>query len=260
MSAAAVPIGAAFLTFLLLADQPSQEPVLRGRVVSSEGVGLSSATIRIAETGEIVRTNDQGIFRWPGGRVGRWDVTVQAIGFQPARVRLVADGQRLMPNLIRLEPAPQQLDSLSVEAPATSSGLLADFDRRRRTGSGRYFSDQDIARTGALRVSSLLRMLPAGVRVQDSAGIPVAVSNRGPKLVADGGQFYVVPCVLRTAIDGEIQPWGTSLDAIDPTEIVGIEVYLGASAIPAEFAAGRRDQFCGLLVFWTRRAAQRGLD
>ena len=28
--------------------------------------------------------------------------------------------------------------------------------------------------------------------------------------------------------------------------------YLGAASIPSEFAAGLRDQFCGLLVFWTK--------
>jgi hypothetical protein len=80
----------------------------------------------------------------------------------------------------------------------------------------------------------------------------LAVWNRGQKLVQEDGQFYVVPCVLRTAIDGQIQPWGTSLDVIDPTELIGIEVYLGAANLPAEFALGRRDQFCGLIVIWTR--------
>jgi hypothetical protein len=146
----------------------------------------------------------------------------------------------------------QQLDSITVSGTKALGGL-AEFERRRQRGVGRFFTLDDVVASGAQRVSSLLRMLPAGVQVRDSAGMPLAVSNRGSKLVTKDGQFYVVPCVLRIAIDGQVQPWGTSLDVLDPTEIAGIEVYLGASTMPAEFSAGRVDQLCGLLVFWTRR-------
>jgi hypothetical protein len=75
---------------------------------------------------------------------------------------------------------------------------------------------------------------------------------RGQKLVCTDGQCYAVPCVLRTAIDGQIQSWGTSLDLMGVEEIAALEVYLGPSSIPAEFASLRRDQACGLIVIWTR--------
>ena len=230
----------------------AQTAVPRGQVLSASGVPLGGAVVRIIQTGETARTDATGWYRWPGARTGRWDVAVRAIGYQPAVFSIAVSNGALTPETVRLEPAVQLLDSITVRTVPTPTARLAGFERRRLTGLGRYFGEADIARTGALRVSSLLRMLPAGVRVQDSFGIPLAVSNRGPKLVEDGGQFYVVPCVLRTAVDGMIQPWGTTLDVVDPTEIVGIEVYLGASSLPAEFASGRRDQLCGLIAIWTR--------
>ncbi len=231
---------------------PAGEPNVRGRVTSAAGTPLSAATVRITQTGRVAQTNDEGWFVWPGSEAGQWDIVVQAIGFQRAGFRVSLAAGRLTPASFPLDPVIQQLDSITVSGTQALGGL-AEFERRRQRGVGRFFTLDDVVASGAQRVSSLLRMLPAGVQVRDSAGTPLAVSSRGSKLVTKDGQFYVVPCVLRTAIDGQIQPWGTSLDVLDPTEIAGIEVYLGASTMPAEFSAGRVDQLCGLLVFWTRR-------
>lgn len=96
-------------------------------------------------------------------------------------------------------------------------------------------------------------MAPSGVLIRDSLGIPLAVSQRGPKLVARlGGGPGAVPCVLRVAVDGQIQPPGTPLDIVTPEAIEGVEIYLGPATMPAEFATARRDQSCGLVLIWTR--------
>lgn len=240
----AVPVASSFAV--------GQQGPPRGRVVSSSGRPLAGAEVRVVEVDKVARTDGDGWFVWSALRNGNWTVTVRAIGFAPRSFRVSATGSDFSPNRFELDEAPQQLDPLAVVARPTVATRLAEFERRRRFGSGRFFTREDIVRAQATRISGLLRALPAGVRVLDSLGTPLPVSKRGPKLVNDNGQFYVVSCVLRTVIDGQVQPWGTSLDIIDPTEVVGIEVYLGASSIPAEFAVGRRDQFCGLLVFWTR--------
>ena len=234
-----------------------QEGAPGGVVTSAAGVPIPNAMVRVTQTGQTTRTGVDGRFRWPGARSGAWDVSIRALGFQAAVFHVTADSGRLAPNTFQLRPIAQQLDSVVIRASPQPPSGLAEFERRRLVGFGRYFTAADFAGFGATRMSSLLRMLPAGIIVQDSSGTPLAVSRRGRKLVQDGGQFFVVPCVLRTAIDGQLQPWGTSLDVVDPGEIAGIEVYLGASSIPAEFAAAQRDQFCGLLVFWTRRAPPR---
>lgn len=230
----------------------AQPAALRGQVVSAGGRPLSGAVVRITQGSQATSTDAAGWFVWPGPPAGRWDIAVSAIGFRPAVFSIEVGNGALTPRILQLEAVAQPLESLTIRAKVPSTARLAGFARRRLVGLGRYFGEGDIARIGAVRTSSLLRMLPAGIRVQDSLGTPLAVSNRGQKLVQEGGRSYVVPCVLRTAIDGQVQPWGTSLDVVDPTEIIGIEVYLGASSIPAEFAAGRRDQFCGLIVIWTR--------
>ena len=225
----------------------------RGQVLAPSGAPVIGALIRVEATGDTASSSADGRFVWPGPSSGQWAVTVRAIGFAPAALTVSVGPVGLSPFRITLTPRAQQLDSIAVRAATDVPARLEEFERRRKNGGGRFFTRDDIERApGAQLVSSLLRVLPAGVRVVDSMGVPVAISTRGSKLVRDEGAFYVVPCVLRTVIDGQLQPWGTSLDIINPREIAAVEVYLGAASIPSEFAAGLRDQFCGLLVFWTR--------
>jgi hypothetical protein len=231
----------------------AQDAVRRGRVITTSGLPVIGAEVRLLETGEVAITGSGGWFAWPGRSMGTWTVLVRAIGFAPRTLRVNVTGSDLAPTKIELKESAQLLDSLSVVAPPAVSIRLVEFERRRTKGMGRYFTRQDVARTGATRVSALLRALPAGVAVRDSLGTPLAVSLRGEKLVTERGRITVASCVLRTAIDGVVQPWGTSVDILDPVEVLAIEVYLGPASMPAEFASGRRDQFCGLLMFWTGR-------
>ncbi len=222
----------------------------RGRVVSSAGRGIVGADVRIGTLDRSVGTDDDGWFVWPGLSQGTWAVDVRAVGYLPRTFSVTVSATGLVPGCLELVEAAQRLPTVFVTESAAVAPRLVEFERRRKVGSGRFFTRADVARTQATTVSGLMRMLPAGVRVLDSLGTPLAVSARGRKLVSDG-QFFVVPCVLRVAIDGVVQPWGTSLDVIVPAEVIGIEVYLGPASVPAEFAALQRDGFCGLLMFWT---------
>ena len=249
----AIIVGYLAILWCLAPVVSAQQQRRRGQVNAPSGKAVAGALIRVDATGHTTSSHADGHFIWPGPDSGRWAVTVRAIGFRPlvSFVTVAPDG--LLPATLTLTPLVQQLDSLTVGATPEAPTRLREFERRRRNGSGRFFTRDDVERApGALLVSSLLRFLPSGVRVVDSMGTPLAISNRGSKLVSEDGRYYVVPCVLRTVIDGQLQPWGTSLDVISPNEVAAIEVYLGPSSVPPEFAAGRRDQFCGLLVFWTR--------
>jgi len=130
--------------------------------------------------------------------------------------------------------------------------LLPDFERRRRAGFGYFISRDEIVAANPHRVSQFLRRFPV-IRIMDSLGVPQAVSSRGPKLVASGQAMVTAPCVMRIALDGQLFPAGTSLDFVSPASLGGIEMYLGPSTLPVEFAALSRDVSCGLVVLWTRR-------
>ncbi len=82
------------------------------------------------------------------------------------------------------------------------------------------------------------------IRIELTPGAESATLDRGRAT-----SWY--PASLRVAIDGQVQPGSTSLDIVAPEEIEGVEIYSGPATIPSEFA-GARDQYCGLIVIWTR--------
>jgi hypothetical protein len=112
----------------------------------------------------------------------------------------------------------------------------------------------DIDRVNPMSFSQFLRLVPSQLRVIDLNGRMVAISRRGSKAVWDqgAGRLAEAPCVLRTMVDGRIEPAGGQLDDIDPGSIAGVEIYDGAASSPLELSRGGRDEACGLIVIWTR--------
>jgi len=245
------------LTLALLAGSigvaTAQRPsTLRGVVVSRDGGRpIEAALVEVDSTG--VRTDRMGRFEIRGLRAGPERLRVRAIGFAALRAVVDLVEGPTEPIRIELSPVVDTLESIVVEGERTREGRLAGFDRRRAGGMGRYLTRGDIERAHPLRFSQLLQLVPSGVLVHDSLGTPLAVSQRGSKLVTlPDGRMVVAECTVRVAIDGQVQPGGTSLDVVAPEEIEGVEIYSGPATIPAEFATARRDQFCGLILIWTR--------
>lgn len=118
----------------------AQAPALRVQVLSASGLPLGGAVVRIAQTGQTARTDATGWFRWPGAETGRWDLAVSAIGIRPAVFAIEVINGTLTPQSVRLEPVVQQLDSLTVRTVAPPTARLAEFERRRLAGFGRYSS------------------------------------------------------------------------------------------------------------------------
>lgn len=254
---AALPALLVAVPLTVCAELAAQERSLVGVIVGAGASrAIAGAELRVVGTDRIAVSDSSGRFVWPGPTQGTWQTLVRAVGYQALSVWITVGSRGLVPDTLRLSETPQTLAPLTVEARTPSSIRLADFERRRQGGQGRFFTREQIVRTGAIRTSTLLRALPTGILVQDSLGTPLAVSNRGSKVVRDAGRLLVVPCVLRVAVDGHVLSAGVSIDSVDPNEVIGVEVYLGPSTIPMEFAAGRRDQFCGLVVLWTGRSAK----
>ena len=59
-------------------------------------------------------------------------------------------------------------------------------------------------------------------------------------------------CVLRMAVDGNVRPPLTDLDSVQPSDVYGVEIFLGPSRIPPQFGGMRGDTWCGLIAVWTR--------
>lgn len=228
-----------------------QVGTLAGRVVDESGAPVPYADIVLTEPLRTVAVNRSGAFAISGIPSGQHTVMARAIGHHFAFTRVHVPPGDTGWVLLRMRAFPQRLAPVIVSARAEAS-LLPDFERRRRAGFGYFISRDEIEAANPLSVSQFLRRFPV-IRIMDSLGVPQAVSSRGPKLVASGQAMVTAPCVMRVALDGQLLPAGTSLDFISPSSIGGIEMYLGPSTIPVEFAAVSRDVACGLVVLWTRR-------
>jgi hypothetical protein len=233
------------------ADAPASVVIAR---VSSRDTGAPLPGTRVSiEASREHRTADaagQIVLRLP--RQAGVIVRLQRLGYAPTSFAfVVADADTTRVDLT-MRQVPATLDTVAVSADrATGSALLADVDRRRTSGRGTVVTRAQLDGWHAERPSDALRRV-AGVRIMDSAGVRVAVSSRGPKLVQAGSRIGAVPCVMRVGLNGHVREPGFDVDRVPAADLHAIEVFAGPSTIPAELGGGRRDAFCGLVMLWTR--------
>jgi hypothetical protein len=214
--------------------------------------------------GALVSINDQnvavtglgGTFWVPVSlRLGRNRIGLRRMGYRPvdAFVWVARDSSELSLEAT-LEPLPVELEEVVVEGERTIydfSGRLRDFNRRRRTGLGKYFTREDIERRRPFYVTDLLARLPS-VSVRPNASGNNIVRMRGPwglckpVLYLDGAKLFDGIFDL-----GDGMSWLENIDQlVMPDEIAGIEVYRGAAEVPTEL--GMLGASCGVIAIWTR--------
>jgi TonB family protein len=215
-------------------------------VVGPRGTAVVGAQVSVAPAraapglvfGRGGTTGDDGRIRLAGLPDGPAKVEVRRIGYRPAslEVTLPAAGQIR----VELEAVPQRLAEVVVRASRrVYSGRMADFNRRRDLGFGRFLTAEEIDRRNVIRTSDLLRMLP-GVNVQ-TRGAQSAISIRGNM------------CAPFIWLDGMPASAGyLDVDAFAPNSLAGIEVYSGAATVPVELRGARGEGSCGVIALWSR--------
>ena len=201
-----------------------QRPIMGARVTIGDG----PSTVTRADGGWSLTDSP----------TGTQVLEVRAIGYYPKRetVNVSSESKFITVELPTLKSI---LDTIRVTARMSSD--LADFDKRRRIGNGRFLTPADIRRFPATITSDLFRTIP-GVRLT----------------LKDGQRFF--------QFRGTFEPWcspgifvnGHNMsfmnaddldDYVPPERVAGIEVYTGAF-IPPQFQAGLAG--CGSIVVWTR--------
>lgn len=205
------------------------QSMLRGAVRSdSSGAYIAGAEITIASLGRVARSGEGGRYLVDSLPPGPYEVVARAIG---------------------------------------CSGKMIDFERRRRLGFGQFL-DRDHLRSVenqplsiALRTLVSIRLV---VRPQSCGGGVAAASGRGGSFGSGGQQLYCSAdpqrgfppaCYLSLYLDGlRVWAWDApeppNLDDYRPASLEGIEVYRGASQLPAELNS--TGNACGALLLWTR--------
>jgi len=233
----------------------------RGSVTDSTGTPIRLASIVIDDEMVTTYSRGDGTFGPIAIPPGHHRIVVGSAGYRMlgADFNIVAKAAARF--AITLVPDGTRLPEVHVIGERnlfpSNEPRFSEFERRRQSGTGRYIDARQISARSNPPVSELLRDIggvtlypvstTAGTRfyrVQMRGAVGLTGVCTSPELYLDGVQVEL-PSGDADALDHLVQP----------REIAGIEVYLGASSIPVQFNAG--DAGCGAIVIWTKDSVQR---
>jgi len=247
---AAAIAGVALITFVgaaigqdALTGTPSLGE-LNGIVVDTSFRGVGDATVVLLGTKIRVVTGENGRFHIRRLPVGRYVLTAHRLGYEPvsAALDIGTDTLRLT---LTMEPVTHALDTVRV--PSTSlPQRLAEFEARRRSGFGHFFTQAEIQRRNTVYVTELIRTLLSVevLEVHDHGGAL-------PSYYASSRRFSPNTCLMTVVLDNVVLPTPFDLELLPPpSSIAGIELYSGPSTVPPIFAP--YDKRCGVILVWTK--------
>ncbi len=234
---------------------PTGTAVLRGIVRRSDGSAAGGATIAVVGTTREARTDSTGAFVLTGIPAGTRTIEVRGIGTVPSVVSFEFATRQVRIATLQLGELAQALSAVNVNAAAGRMSFAdrSGFSDRRKTGSGSFRTDRDIALHPYQDLTAVLATMP-GVRVdQGTTGFPMPYFRGGsglciPTFIVDGVHFPV----NGASPDEKVKYPYTDLSAIvRPESIKGIEVYSSLGAVPVQFDRTFLGG-CGAIVIWTR--------
>jgi len=224
---------------------------VEGHVRGPDGLAIASAEVTITPkpSGNVVTlarrlySDDSGAFKFPALPRGPATLAVRRVGFKPVSIETTLPFPQAMSVL--LEATAHALTPVVVEGRRhTYDGPLADFNRRRDFGIGRFITAGQIDSRNALRTTDLLRTIPGVQVVQGMRGTTLRLRSAG--------------CDPLVWIDGTPALAGYfDIDAFSPNSLAGIEIYNGVSEVPVELRGPRGEERCGVVAVWSRMPERR---
>jgi Carboxypeptidase regulatory-like domain len=215
------------------------QATLRGRVIDSEmGTPLAGATVRVGNSGPVVKTDSGGVFVAQNVTPGVIPIEIRQIGFEPGTFDIRIPGSGLVQGVFPLDFNGYMLPAVVVEARAAAlMPRYNDFEQRRQRKMGAYLRWDELKKQGVSSVGDALRTV------------------RGVRMDCDQQKFECYAHMARTPqceptwyVDGvEVHSFHENTPIND---VYGIEVYRGAGEVPAEFAGS--NAACGVIVVWTK--------
>jgi outer membrane cobalamin receptor len=180
------------------------------------------------------------------------------LGYQPLVTEMQFEEGHAYDRDVELRRLPYALTEVRIAGRAIKvPARYEEVYRRGARGLGTLIDREEIERSNAMEVKSLLQRIP-GVLVDDR-GITFQRCQTGlDGLSAIGGRGAmrsVPPAKVQVYIDGVRMTGPNSADdaehvlrIVPPTAIQVIEVYRGVAEIPAEFL----DDACAVIAIWTK--------
>jgi hypothetical protein len=223
-------------------DQESQKPV--------SGAIISLLTDKRKPTDPGVRTDSLGKFTISLAKTGRFRIQGLRIGYLPVVTAVITvESKDILVYQLEMSQNVTVLAPLSIlghyKPGSSSSDPLDFFEAHRRTGSGRYFTQADIEKMGAQKVTDVIKTLPSATFIAGPAGLSDAVVFRRANTLAPT-QSVCVPTIYLDDVRVRVSPFDI-LNTVPITKVRGVEVYPGPATIPGEYAA---PGVCAVIAVW----------
>ena len=213
-----------------------------GHVRGPDGRPIDRAQVLLLDSGASAVSDAGGAFTLDSLPAGTRALEVRALGFVPAHVVLDLKSGSSLNEELTLRAHTTVLDAVTVYGKAPNRSAAGEFAERSRGMFGKFYTGEQVAKSGVSALPELFRMVP-GLRLTQAPGsMLTTVLARGEGF--DGG------CKPDIYLDGLYIPDGaTSLDnLVRPSEIGGIEVYVDVNTVPVQF----KRSSCGAIVIWTK--------
>jgi hypothetical protein len=229
----------------------SQHPGhLRGVVRDSSGKAVAEAQVSIMSLALMTRTDSAGRFVLRDLPRGDIELSIRHLGFGIQRV--TATITRVAYDTITVILAQQLVELSAVDITARRHPFMVDFEQRRARGVGTFVTRDQIDARNTSSPSDLFRTMPQVRLVRVSSGFGVRFPSSATMTGLSGRRGAPQVCSPMLWVDGQKAP-AMEIDELRSSDIEAIEVYRGASTLPAQFATAGGAQ-CGAVVVWTRRA------
>ncbi|MEJ7811336.1 MAG: TonB-dependent receptor plug domain-containing protein [Gemmatimonadaceae bacterium] len=228
-------------------------------VSSATGEPLAGVQLRLRHARSAFSLTDSaGRATMPGIAPRADTLDLRRLGFQPRAIAIGLDSAGVIEVALSLQPIAVRLDTMVTTGRHTSS--VVGFDDRRRQGQGYFIDRKEIDRRQPRVMTDLLATVPGVRLVPVQNGYQIRSSrSAGPRdcpmsTFVDGAQVSGDPGSGSSAIGARVRrqpPTPTLLDAIPPTMIEAVEVYV-STGVPPQFSRGNAG--CGVVLIWTRIA------
>lgn len=242
-------------TPLALGAQAAKKSLVIASVTDAKsGQPLENAEVTVSDANITARTDWIGEARIPNVTPGQHKFEIRHAGYAPLDVDLLVEGDSTGP-VFRLVSAaapaangPPSLAPVNVAGDASSS-YLAEFEKRRSQGRGKYLTAADLDAKQNRSLVSVLANAFSGVMSTPDPSRPghnaLTTRRSRPRLDGAGSDSH---CGIDMYLDGS--RYMDDLESIHPTELAGVEYYSIESA-PPEYR--RPTDNCGVLLLWSRR-------
>ena len=223
-----------------------------GTVVDrTTGMALPGVTVLAAGAASGASTDEEGMFTLQVS-AGHVTLGLSLAGYVAGGVdTTAAGGDTLRIHFTMIANGARSAQTLAaVAVTEKGGGLPAPFRRRRELkGGGRYYVAEDIIKLHPPHLPGLLQRITGGMIVFSGSSM-VLVSKRGTtSMGTENGDA----CRYAVVLNDLTMPVDFDLRSIPPEDLVGVEVYNGASSIPVELnGTSGGEPTCGLVVIWTK--------